>query len=420
MAIDLVSGVPPHQAQPLQQLTRKFTGEILYQVDNSSGRWLSRSEFEALISTVPRTSQPSPGPPDFRLFPPDDPAHPGPQDFRLFPPDDPAHYEHAPRNAGEQGRYGPARTARTYLDGQGRPINPATSATRRTSTATSGGQHVSYQPRLTPLAQAFAQLEIGDFNGLGQFVLKNRGILAQPEIDNLLSEAAYARRAGKNALTQKYVHHAVLLQKCSKCRPEALEPLFQKLATKGETTKDLFADVNKALNSIKSQYAAPEPQRAERVTQGKASAVPEQGRAGNPEPRIIQTREQREVIPHPSMDQARSKDSQRVYVDSHGREVRPAGGRHEPQRSRLDSQIALPTGEMSEMTLNDSGGYRGYETSVQTEGKDPTSANPRPEQAIDSPMGPPGVENQRRQRYNIEGTTGDKETLDAGELVPLC
>lgn len=276
------------------------------------------------------------------------------------------------------------------------------------------------------------QLEIGDFNGLGQFVLKNRGILARPEIDNLLSEAAYAQRAGKEALAQKYVHHAVLLQKCSKCRPEALEPLFQRLATKGETAKDLFADVKKAHNSIKSQYAAPEPQRPERVAQGRVTAVPEQGRAGNPEPRIIQTREQREVTPHQSIDpansqlaqsqqrQARDKGGQRVYVDSHGREIRPAGGRHEPQRSRRDSQTALPTEKMSKMTLDDSGGRRGYEASVQTKGKGPTSANPRPEQAIDSPMGPPGVGNQQRQRYSIEGTAGDREALDAGEQVPLC
>jgi Cdc37 Hsp90 binding domain len=285
---------------------------------------------------------------------------------------------------------------------------------------------------LTPLTQAFAQLGIGDFNGLGRFVLKNRAILAQPQIDNLLSEAAYAQRAGKEAVAQKYVHHAVLLQKCSKCRPEGLEPLFQRLATKGETTKDLIADVKKAHDSIRSQYAAPEPQRPERVAQGRATAVPEQGRAGNPEPRIIQAREQREVIPHQSIDQtdsqlaqsqvrqARDKDGQRVYVDSQSREIRPASGRHESQRSRRDSQTALPTEKISKMTLDDPEGNHDYETSVLTERNLPTSANPRPEQAIDSPMGPPGVGNQQQQRYSIEGTAGDMETLDAGELVPLC
>jgi hypothetical protein len=109
-----------------------------------------------------------------------------------------------------------------------------------------------------------------------------------------------------------------------------------------------------------------------------------------------------------------------VYVDNRGREVRPAGGRHESQRSHLDSQITLPTGEMSGMTLDDSGGYRNREPSVQTEEKGPTSANPRSGQAIDSSMGPPGVGNQRRQRYSIEGTAGDREALDAGELVLLC
>jgi len=278
-------------------------------------------------------------------------------------------------------------------------------------------------------------------------VLKNRAILAQPQIDNLLSEAANAQRAGKEAVAQKYVHHAVLLQKCSKCRPEGLEPLFQRLATKGETTKDLIADVKKAHDSIRSQYAAPEPQRPEQVAQGRATAVPEQGRAGNHEPRIIQAREQREVIPHQSIDQtdsqlaqsqvrqardkngqlaqsqvrqARDKDGQRVYVDSQGRETRPASGRHESQRSRRDSQTALPTEKISKMTLDDPGGNHDHETSVLTKRNLPTSANPRPEQAIDSPMGPPGVGNQQQQRYSIEGTAGDMETLDAGELIPLC
>jgi hypothetical protein len=331
----------------------------------------------------------------------------------------------------EQGRYGPPRTTRTYLDGQGHPINPATSTTRRTSTTASGGQHASYQPRLTPLAQAFAQLDIGDFNGLGQFVLKNRGILTQPEIDDLLLEAVYALRAGKEGLAQKYVHHAVLLQKCSKYKPEDLGPLFQRLATRGETAKDLFTDVTKVHNSIKSQYAASESQRLERVTQGKVTAISEQGRAGNPEPRIIQTREQWEVNPDQSIDransqlaqsqlrQARDKDGQRLYVDSHGREIRPASSHHESQRSRCDSQITLPIKKMSEITLDNSEDYHGHETSVQIKRKSLTSTNPRPEQAIDSPMGPPGMGNQQGQRYSIEGTAGDREALDAGKLVLL-
>jgi hypothetical protein len=345
------------------------------------------------------------------------------------------HYEHGPRNAREQGRHDPGRTTRTYIDGQGRPIYPADRATRRTSTVPSGGQHDSYQPQLTPLARAFAQLEIRDVDGLGQFVLKDARILAQPEIDGLRSEALYAQRAGKEALAQRYIHHAVLLQKCSKCRPEDLKPLFQRLATRGQAAKDLFAEVNKAHDAIKSQTLAPPPQRQGRAVQSVLTATHVRDRAGHPEPQIIQTREQKEVNQHQSMDrvssqlaqsqlrQGRDKGGQRVYVDKHGREVRPAGGRYESQQSRRDSQIALPTAKMSEMTFDDPGDYDGHETSVETKRKDLTSANPRPEQAIDSPMGPPGppaVGNQRPQRYTIEGTAGDREALDAGELVQFC
>jgi hypothetical protein len=76
MAIDLVSGVPCIKHNHCNPLTRQFTGEILYQVDSGSGQWLSRSEFEALTSTVPRTypTFSGPGPQDFRLFPSDNSA----------------------------------------------------------------------------------------------------------------------------------------------------------------------------------------------------------------------------------------------------------------------------------------------------------------------------------------------------------
>ena len=171
-------------------------------------------------------------------------------------------------------------------------------------------------------------------------MLENPRILALSEIDNLLSEAVYAQRAGKESLAQKYVYYAVLLQKCSKCRPEALEPLFQRLATRGETAKDLFADVTKAYNTIKSQPPALHPRG--------------QGR------QVIQEPKQSEVIPHQSMDPVNKLPTRPQPV--------PATARQEPQRAYHETEL-----------------------------------------------GPQDEANQRRRKYTIEGTAGDREALDAGE-----
>lgn len=280
---------------------------------------------------------------------------------------------------------------------------------------------------MTSLGRAFAQFEIADFNGLGQFVLKNPRILAQPEIDSLLSEAAYAQRAGKEALAQKYVHHAVLLQKCSKCRPEALEPLFQRLATRGETTKALFADVTKAYNAIKGQPPAPPPREQGRDTQSALTSTHVRDHAGHPEAQIIQGPKQSEAIPHQSIDRvsklptlpqlAKAKDrgGRLVYVDNQGREVRPATARQEPQRARHETELGPPTQRMANMKVVEARDSSGNEAPAQTKGKDPPSAKPTTEKAIERPIGLQGGANQRRRKYTIEGTAGDREVLDAGE-----
>ena len=280
---------------------------------------------------------------------------------------------------------------------------------------------------MTSLTRAFAQFEIADFNGLGQFVLKNPRILAQPEIDSLLSEAAYAQRAGKEALAQKYVHHAVLLQKCSKCKPEALEPLFQRLATRGETTKALFADVTKAYNAIKGQPPAPPPREQGRDTQSALTSTHVRDHAGHPEAQIIQGPKQSEAIPNQSIDRvsklptrpqlakARDRDGRLVYVDNQGREVRPATARQEPQRARHETELGPPTQRRANVKVVEARDPSGNEAPAQTKGKDPPSAKLTTEKAIERPIGPQGGANQRRRRYTIEGTAGDREALDAGE-----
>jgi hypothetical protein len=270
-------------------------------------------------------------------------------------------------------------------------------------------------------------LEIGDFNGLGQFVLKNSKIFAQPEINSFLSEAAYAQRAGKEALAQKYVHHAVFLQRCNKCRPEDLESLFQWLAARGETAKDLFADVTKAYNAIKSKHPAPVPRGEEGVTQSAPTTTHVRDRARYPESQTTQGPKQSEVIPHQSIDrvnklptqpqptQTKGRDGRSVYFDNQGRSVRPAAARQEHQRARHEVELEPPTQKMANMKVVEARDSSGNEAPAQTKGKDPPRTNLTTEKGIERPIGPQGGANQRRQESTIKGTAGDWEALDAGK-----
>ena len=104
------------------------------------------------------------------------------------------------------------------------------------------------------------QYKAGDYNNLFQFVSQNSQVVAQSEISSLLTEAGNAHKVGKEALAKTYVYHAVLLQRCSKFRPEERKSLFQRLANERETTKDFIADVNKAYEAIKGKFGAPNPQ----------------------------------------------------------------------------------------------------------------------------------------------------------------
>jgi hypothetical protein len=253
------------------------------------------------------------------------------------------------------------------------------------------------------------QLKIGDYKGLGQFVLQHPGVVAQSEINSLLAEAANTQRAGKEAFAQTYVHHAVVLQKCKNYKTEELKSLFQKLATGRETTKDLIADVNKTHKAIIAQCGVPQPG-----------------------PRIIQGHKESEVVPRPSMDrvnslptrsqqrQGRDKDGRLVYIDSQGREIRPAGGRPELQRGRHDSELGPPTGRMAHLEVDEPRDSREIETSIQTKGKRSANQNLKPEQAVDRRTGPTSGGNPQRPKYTIMGTEGDTEFLDGGELAPIC
>ena len=164
-----------------------------------------------------------------------------------------------------------------------------------------------------------------------------------------------------------------------------------------------------------------------------STAAPVRSRTETTEPRIIQRHEQSEVIPRQSEDrvnslpthsqlrQMKTKDGRLVYIDSQGREVRPAGGRQELQRGRYDSELGPATDGMAKMRFDESRDSRGTETAAKAKGEDPASANLRPEQPIDRRMASVGGGNQQRRKYSIDikGTAGDTESLDGGELVPV-
>ena len=276
------------------------------------------------------------------------------------------------------------------------------------------------------------QLKMGDYKGLGQFVSKYPQVVAQSEIQNLLAEAANALRAGKEGLAQTYVHHAVVLQKCSKIKVEERKFLFQDLDGRRETTKDLIADVNKVYNAIKSQATTPQPPRQGGATQDMGMVGPDRDRRENPQPRVIQGYEQIETVPRPGVErvnsqpnqpqlrQVKDRDGRLVYVDSQGRKVRPASSRQDDHRGRHDSERGPLAEEMAHLKVDESRPSRGTGTSARNKGKGPTSADPMSEHAEDMHMGPPSGGIQHRRKLTITGTDGDTEWLDAGELAPVC
>jgi hypothetical protein len=134
---------------------------------------------------------------------------------------------------------------------------------------------------------------------------------------------------------------------------------------------------------------------------------------------------QSEVIPAQSVDrvnklparpQARDREGRLVYVDSQGHEVRPATTQGTP-RGRHETELGPPTPRMADMKIVEPRDSSGNETSAQTYGKDPPSASLKTEKTIERPIGPQGGVHQRRRKYTIEGTAGDREALDAGELA---
>ena len=341
-------------------------------------------------------------------------------------------YGHGPRNAGAQGAPGnhsSTRNTPSYVDGQGASTYPATNPGRRPSEPTPRSQDDRYRPQLTSLGQAIAKLKIGDYNSLFLFVSQNPRVVAQSEINSLLTEAEIVQRAGREALVQAYVFYAVVLQKCIRYRPEELKSLFQQFASGRDAAKDLVSDVKKACDALKSKVNASAAQTKDRVAQKPIPAASAQSRADHAGPRIIQEPGKSETIPRPGMDRVNSlhgqpqllrkktQDGRLIYIDDQGREVRPAGGRPEIHRGCHDSEYGPPTGKMANMTFNDSIDALDREISTQGKGRGLASENLRPDQAMDRRMGPPGSGNQRRRKYTIEGTEGDTESLDGSKLV---
>lgn len=68
--------------------------------------------------------------------------------------------------------------------------------------------------KVSKLGKEFAQIKIGDYGALLQYISQHPSVVAERETDGLLVEAFDSQLAGKDEYAKRCVHHALLLQYC--------------------------------------------------------------------------------------------------------------------------------------------------------------------------------------------------------------
>ncbi|KAJ9194184.1 hypothetical protein DTO164E3_7444 [Paecilomyces variotii] len=112
------------------------------------------------------------------------------------------------------------------------------------------------EPKLTPLGKKFAQISIGDYKGLLQFISEHPEIVAEKTTDGLLVEAFNSQMAGKDEYARRCVHHGLLLQYCRSLGRDGVSLFFKRITTKDHQASTLFRnDVNETYNKIKIRAA---------------------------------------------------------------------------------------------------------------------------------------------------------------------
>lgn len=214
--------------------------------------------------------------------------------------------------------------------------------------------------RLTSLARRFVDLGLGRYSEYARFISEHPTIVAQSEIDALVTEALIAEKAGESGMAQKCIHQAMLLQECKNLGQRETMDFIRKLGVRGdkaivtfvEEVKRAYSSIQeKATRGLQQDRALPSDPYRGKVPisyQATDNTNPQDPSAYSPsQPRTMQAQTQvsrdRDVRPVYSANQGRivqpatsrnDRDVRRVYRDDQGRTVQPATGRSDPDRRR--------------------------------------------------------------------------------------
>ena len=110
--------------------------------------------------------------------------------------------------------------------------------------------------KISPLGKAFAQIKMGDYRALLQFISENPDVMKERETDGLLVEAFNAQMDGKDTYAKTCVHHGLLIQYCRQLGRDGVGLFFKRITTQGHQAQQVFLkDVNETYTRIKTRAA---------------------------------------------------------------------------------------------------------------------------------------------------------------------
>ncbi|KAK9376279.1 Cdc37 N terminal kinase binding-domain-containing protein [Lipomyces chichibuensis] len=108
--------------------------------------------------------------------------------------------------------------------------------------------------KISPIAQEFTAIKMGDYQKCLEFIGKHPHIVAEEEADGVLFEAFGKEMAGKHIAAKRHVHNALLLQYCARLGQDGVTVFFRKIMTPGHPSLGAFMqDVEYTYNHIKER-----------------------------------------------------------------------------------------------------------------------------------------------------------------------
>jgi Cdc37 Hsp90 binding domain len=257
---------------------------------------------------------------------------------------------------------------------QSEQVISANAQTDAAKDANQPAQH-ALPSRMSRLCITFVSIAMGNYSKLLLFILENKAIVSQGEIDSLISSAREEQRLGHEINAQTFVHHALLLRKCKELDDKERMILFKRLDDiNSETRRDFVSSIRTVHTHIKgsARTSAQTPQDthtrshgrglpfeyqagaqasrhgAERPAQARQSATAIQ--SDDPRARLAQDESTASEVCRP-VPRVQTNDGIQVYFNESGRSIRPESPRHESNRSGARDHTDEVSNSMARMNM---------------------------------------------------------------------